>query len=86
MNGLKLSEKELQARQDAAHTFQNYDADRSGSIDPEEFSGLHQEMQRRGYTGKAADVVLAEMDEDRDGDIQFNEYINWLVKNGILPK
>jgi hypothetical protein len=29
-------------------------------------------------------VVMAEMDDDRDGEIQFNEYITWLVRNGIL--
>ena len=86
MQGLKLTEVELAARQDAATTFQKYDTDKSGSIDRVEFGGLHQDMQVRGYTAKAVDECLAEIDEDRDGEIQFNEYINWLKKMGILKK
>jgi Ca2+-binding EF-hand superfamily protein len=84
--GLKLGDKELQKRVEAAAMFKNYDTDGSGAVSKEEFSAMHQEMQRRGYTAKPVDAVLAEIDEDRDGEVQFNEYINWLIKSGILSK
>lgn len=82
---LQLDEAQLQKLQNAAKYFRYWDKDGGGSIDREEFKGLHADLVKRGLTDKDLDRCLEDLDENRDGEIQFNEYVDWLVRLGAIP-
>ncbi|CAM9755137.1 unnamed protein product, partial [Ectocarpus fasciculatus] len=77
-SSLKLDDDALERRNLAASIFQRYDSDKSGSIDQEEFVHMHAEMVREGLTTVHVEDVMAEIDVDGDGLIQFNEFGTWL--------
>eukprot|EP01100_Stratorugosa_tubuloviscum_P010957 TRINITY_DN47_c0_g2_i3.p1 TRINITY_DN47_c0_g2~~TRINITY_DN47_c0_g2_i3.p1 ORF type:complete len:202 (+),score=99.45 TRINITY_DN47_c0_g2_i3:63-668(+) len=78
---LKLDDVSLKFRNDAYELFRKHDTNGSGSIDKNEFTTFHTEFVARGFTNKTADNLLEDMDLDRQGDITFNELIDWLERN-----
>ncbi|PRP73129.1 calcium-dependent protein kinase 21 [Planoprotostelium fungivorum] len=82
---MKLTDEQLQLLNLASNYFRHFDTDKSGSLDKKEFIGLHKDLVRLKYTNKPVDKVMEEIDLSRDGKIQFNEYIDWLVRIGSLP-
>jgi len=82
---LKLSEDQLQKLQTASNYFQYFDKDKSGSIDRKEFTALHADLVKNKFTSKSLDNCLADLDENNDGKVEFNEYIDWLVRLGSIP-
>jgi Ca2+-binding EF-hand superfamily protein len=81
---LELDDDALQRRNDAAMLFKRYDADGSGSIETEEFRIMHLEMVKDGFTAMDSNSALEDMDIDRDGKIQFNEFVFWLTRQEVL--
>lgn len=80
---LKLSEEALALRAKAAEIFGKCDTDKNGSIDRKEFSQLYKSLVAAGLTTKSEQSCLEDLDTSRDGNIQFNEYINWLQRPGM---
>jgi Ca2+-binding EF-hand superfamily protein len=58
-----------------------YRSSRSGSIDRDEFVGLHRELQATGLTRYDVQKCMEDLDADANGSIQFNELILWLDRH-----
>ena len=68
----------------AVQYFQYFDKDRTGEIDGNEFKALHADLVKNSFTKLSLKDCLAVLDEDGDGHVSFNEYINWLIRIGSL--
>eukprot|EP01045_Picozoa_sp_COSAG04_P025955 COSAG04_NODE_3504_length_2763_cov_2.549550_1_plen_281_part_10 len=67
--------------QSAIYYFKKYDTDMSGFLDQQEYSWMCQEM---GWaTADIADSVKA-LDKDGDGQISFDEYLDWYTGGGAI--
>ena len=77
-SSLALDDVTLKRRQSLANVFQQFDTDNSGALSREEFVGLHQQLRNIGITDKPVETVIADIDSDMDGLIQFNELVAWL--------
>mmetsp|Transcript_3877 Transcript_3877/g.5942 ORF Transcript_3877/g.5942 Transcript_3877/m.5942 type:complete len:176 (-) Transcript_3877:52-579(-) len=66
--------------------FRYFDKDNSGDISADEFRDLHKDLVKNGYGAHLSDEEsdLTTLDKDGDGQIDFNEYISWLVKIGTI--
>eukprot|EP01115_Flamella_aegyptia_P002637 TRINITY_DN136756_c0_g1_i1.p1 TRINITY_DN136756_c0_g1~~TRINITY_DN136756_c0_g1_i1.p1 ORF type:complete len:164 (+),score=63.79 TRINITY_DN136756_c0_g1_i1:45-536(+) len=82
---LHLDEQQLQALTQASNYFRYFDKDNSGSLDHEEFKKLHADLVKNKWTTKSVEACLADLDSNNDGHIEFNEYVEWLVRLGSLP-
>lgn len=80
-SSLSLDDQALERRHAAALLFTKYDDDRSGVIDRNEFVGLHKELVAKNLTTYNVEKALEDMDMDRDGKIQFNEFVFWLERH-----
>jgi len=78
-----LSEEAAEQFRTAAEYFQNYDADKSGSIDSTEIVSLRDDLTACGFDFGTAEDFRRELDSDGNGVISFNEYIDWLVRMGL---
>jgi len=81
---LELDDASLEKRKVAAEVFQKFDADSSGSIDKNEFSEFHKHLVNNKLTTKNEADCLSDLDSDRDGKVQFNEYVDWLQRIGTI--
>ncbi len=84
LRNLRLDEDAVRKRKEAAELFARFDLDKSGSVDRDEFVGLHEELVAKGWTRKDIDGCLDELDADGDGNIQLNELIEWLNKTAWI--
>jgi Ca2+-binding EF-hand superfamily protein len=75
---IKLSDEQLRRRQQAATVFSHFDKDRSGSVDRTEFAGLYQLLVKHNLTRRTQEKCLEELDANNDGNIQLNEFVDWL--------
>eukprot|EP01100_Stratorugosa_tubuloviscum_P012364 TRINITY_DN584_c1_g2_i2.p1 TRINITY_DN584_c1_g2~~TRINITY_DN584_c1_g2_i2.p1 ORF type:complete len:348 (-),score=177.31 TRINITY_DN584_c1_g2_i2:97-1140(-) len=75
---LELDDARLAIRQTASKIFRRFDSDASGVIDSNEFSAFHQHLTESGLTDRPLNSCFAELDENHDGKVQFNEFIRWL--------
>eukprot|EP01117_Protostelium_nocturnum_P004517 TRINITY_DN1631_c0_g1_i1.p1 TRINITY_DN1631_c0_g1~~TRINITY_DN1631_c0_g1_i1.p1 ORF type:complete len:169 (-),score=61.94 TRINITY_DN1631_c0_g1_i1:64-570(-) len=82
---LALTEEQQKLLSNTATYFRYFDKDASGAVDRNEFVGLHADLLRHGITAKPLEQSLEDLDSNRDGEIQFNEYVDWLVRIGSLP-
>jgi Ca2+-binding EF-hand superfamily protein len=80
-NSLALDDVTLKRRQALASVFTNYDLDKNGILDRNEFASLHAELVRLGVTKKSLENAIEDIDTNSDGVIQFNELANWLDRN-----
>lgn len=64
--------------------FKHFDSDSSGSIDSKEFEHLHADLVKNGLTTLECAKCLQDLDTDRDGEISFNEYVDWLIRIGSI--
>jgi Ca2+-binding EF-hand superfamily protein len=80
-NSLALDDVTLKRRQALASVFTNYDLDKNGILDRNEFASLHAELVRLGVTRKSLENAIEDIDTNSDGVIQFNELANWLDRN-----
>jgi len=79
---LQLSEDELETLQEAVAVFSQYDVDRKGTIDSEKFKGLYDHLVSLNMTTKTLDSCMRDLDSDGNGEISFNEYVEWTIKTG----
>ena len=73
------SESERAVISRAIELFEAADADGNGVIDRTEFSSLFQTLRSESLTDKPIERALADLDRDGNGDISFNELVEWLV-------
>jgi len=81
---LKLPDEELEILKRAATYFKYFDTDKSGSIDKNEFPRLYEDLVKNRFTNKTLQACLEELDTNRDNKVQFNEYVDWLVRIGSI--
>ena len=81
---LELNEEELQRLTQAINYYNHFDTDRSGAISRDEFTALHQDLTRNGFTTKSIEECLADLDPSGDGLVSFNEYLDYLERIGSL--
>lgn len=79
-SSLRIDDETLERRSIASIIFKRHDLDNSGSIDKDEFAGMYAEMISEGVTSESLEAVMAAIDVDNDGHIQFNEFTAWLDK------
>jgi len=82
---VELTTDQLEALNRSTKYFQFFDKDHSGSLDRNEFSKLHADLNKH-YPGKlpALDAAMRKLDNNNDGVISLGEYIDWLQAEGVL--
>jgi hypothetical protein len=68
--------KEDRRRAEVRAVFDEYDADNSDSIDPEEFALILREL-CIPMTKESLDAAFAKVDESGDGQLSFDEFYDW---------
>lgn len=83
---LVLSEEQLTALNQVSDVFQYYDSDLSGKLDVAQFSETFKYLEESGYNlqGQSEEEILPAIDTSGDGEINFNEFISWMVDVGVL--
>jgi Ca2+-binding EF-hand superfamily protein len=76
---------QLAALNRASQYFAYFDKDKSGVLERHEFKAFYEDLVRNKLTSKSFDEFVEDLDTDRDGKIQFNEYIDWLIRIKSLP-
>eukprot|EP00033_Pygsuia_biforma_P001434 GCRY01001618.1.p1 GENE.GCRY01001618.1~~GCRY01001618.1.p1 ORF type:complete len:171 (-),score=42.15 GCRY01001618.1:397-909(-) len=79
---LRKSDEELEFIVDAAAFFVEFDEDRSGVLELNEAEKMHKRLVEEGKTTKPFNKFKEDLDVDNSGTISFNEYINWLIREG----
>ena len=82
MEKLKLSDEQLAARQKSVEVFQAYDKERKGFIDTKNFPAFYYRLKESGLTSLGQAECLNDLDGNGDGSIQFNEYMDWIMRVG----
>lgn len=57
--------------------FDHYDHDGNGTIDPHEFGALLDALDEGRFTEDEAKVGLQAIDLDKNGKIEFDEFLRW---------
>jgi len=83
---VKLDTDTLEKRNAALEAFKTYDPNKTGKIEKANFERLHGDLVKGGLTKKALDRFLEDLDSNRDGAIEFGEYLDWLARQGTLPQ
>ena len=77
-------------REEAQLAFQQYDADGTGELDSEEISTLLESELCQPIRGATLQGFMDEIDTDRSGTVDFEEFLLWYVKetdeNGVNAK
>ena len=83
---LKLDEDQLAALWQVADYFKYYDEDNSGVLSYEQFTNVYDYMKSSGYAlhGRTVDQVFSDIDTTQDSNINYNEFIRWMVELGVL--
>ena len=55
-------------------------SDVAGTIDREEFRQLHADCVKNGIMNKSYEDALTDLDTDGNGEISFNEYLDFLIR------
>eukprot|EP01105_Mastigella_eilhardi_P016956 TRINITY_DN3893_c0_g1_i2.p1 TRINITY_DN3893_c0_g1~~TRINITY_DN3893_c0_g1_i2.p1 ORF type:complete len:328 (-),score=116.82 TRINITY_DN3893_c0_g1_i2:100-1083(-) len=78
-NKLQMDETQLQFLHDAFEKYLQFDSDGNGIISRDEFDTLYSFLREGVYTSQTVDSAWEQMDEDRNGSISFNEYVDYLL-------
>jgi len=62
--------------------FRAFDKDHSGVLVGDEIKQLHDNLVKKDVTDKSLDTFISEVDTNKNGQISFNEYVDWLLVNG----
>eukprot|EP00008_Paramoeba_atlantica_P006108 CAMPEP_0201485964 /NCGR_PEP_ID=MMETSP0151_2-20130828/10027_1 /ASSEMBLY_ACC=CAM_ASM_000257 /TAXON_ID=200890 /ORGANISM="Paramoeba atlantica, Strain 621/1 / CCAP 1560/9" /LENGTH=203 /DNA_ID=CAMNT_0047870319 /DNA_START=146 /DNA_END=757 /DNA_ORIENTATION=+ len=77
---LQLSDEAIFFRAEANLLFKEFDDDNSGALDRAEFKQFYKKLVEKGLTSEEVgeEKALQELDRDGDGEVQFNEFMEWL--------
>lgn len=81
---LQMDEKQQEKLQQCIAFFQYYDADKSGNLDKKEFEALHKQLMDSGYQLKDCASAISEIDKSGDGEVNFNEFLAWMISMGCF--
>lgn len=73
-----ISEKNLVTQERLKQAFKMFDKDNSGALSPEEIKDVL--CFDSTVDPKEIDAIIAEVDENGDGEIQFDEFCNMMQK------
>jgi len=62
--------------------FRAFDKDHSGVLVGDEIKQLHDNLVKKKVTDKPLDIFMAQVDTNKNGQVSFNEYVDWLLENG----
>jgi Ca2+-binding EF-hand superfamily protein len=80
---LKLDDARLEKLQKYLGVFNKFDKDGSGSLDRDEIRGFHAEMVKQKLTKKSVDQFVQDVDKNGDGNVSFNEVVEWIARNEL---
>lgn len=67
--------------------FNNYDLNKDGTMDEKEFKNIMIDLGERKTTDESAAAMLAANDSNRDGRIQWNEFLDMMIRvKGTNPE
>jgi len=75
---LAIDDETLERRQSFLELFKRHDVNNDGCMHVSEFPSLYEELKEFDLIKKPLAEVLADMDDNRDGVIQFNELVRWM--------
>mmetsp|Transcript_11284 Transcript_11284/g.27770 ORF Transcript_11284/g.27770 Transcript_11284/m.27770 type:complete len:450 (-) Transcript_11284:191-1540(-) len=75
---LFLDDDQVKQRTAAANVFRRFDPTGSGAVRNCDFEALHQTLTEFRLTSKNVGQCQEDLDTNRDGKIEFNEFIEWL--------
>eukprot|EP01091_Cochliopodium_minus_P010874 TRINITY_DN2980_c0_g1_i1.p1 TRINITY_DN2980_c0_g1~~TRINITY_DN2980_c0_g1_i1.p1 ORF type:complete len:169 (-),score=53.12 TRINITY_DN2980_c0_g1_i1:70-576(-) len=81
---LQLSQDELETLRTATNYFKYFDSDKSGVLDRSEFSKLYEDMKKHNIISIPLEDCLKDLDNDNNGKISFNEYVDFLIRKNCL--
>jgi len=81
---IQVEAKELEVRRAAAESFSSFDKENKGYVGKDNFDAFYQNLLTHKLTTKSKDSVFADLDKNGDGRLQFAEYVEWLVNNGVI--
>jgi Ca2+-binding EF-hand superfamily protein len=83
---LNLSDADTKRRQRSVEVFHRFDEDHDGSIDIREFPAFFAGLQVAGLVPEdmSRATCLQELDEDSNGVVELNEYVQWLWSYKLL--
>jgi len=62
-----------------SRVFKSYDKDGSGVIERDEFPPVFADLSKVCSIGKSSDDTFKEIDQNGDGKVSFNEYVDYLL-------
>lgn len=81
---LRLDDSQQRRLVDLSGYFRSFDKDNSGVLDRKEFEQLCKSMEAGGYNLKRLNFRMDALDKNGDGQINFNEFINYFIGLGAL--
>jgi Ca2+-binding EF-hand superfamily protein len=82
---LKLDDTMMLVVNKASEVFRKIDSNMNGIIDSGEYNSLFKLMKESGLTAKEPANLKMDLDRDGDGQISFNEYINYVLRSESIP-
>jgi len=78
-DNLRRSAEELQFLNGVFSHYLAFDKDMDGIVGKNEFAPLHEDVKRSGLPVNTIDMDWEIMDQDKNGWISFNEFVDWIL-------
>ena len=79
----RVEEWRSEQKEEIGTVWKKIDVDGSGALDPEELNQMFTEM---GQPDIDVDAALAEIDEDGDGEVDFDEFFEWWCTRSVADR
>jgi len=76
---LQLDDKKLAKIEKLVEYFKKLDVTRCGVLKKPDFQKFHADMEKAGMTNHSFDAMFAELDIDGNGEVSFNEFVDWFA-------
>jgi len=76
----------LDVQQHITDVFERYDMDGDGTIDRKELAVLMQRSNQEAWTDDRLDLLLSQVDTNKDGRIDFEEFLAWVFSDKLGHK
>jgi len=83
---VKLDVETLEKRSKALDTFKSFDPSKTSKIKQADFEKFYASLIKEGLTKKTKEKFLEDLDTNKDGAIEFGEYLDWLARQGSLAQ